>query len=95
LRAVAVLECREAQFSGVPQEDHPAGDADDVTGRGVGLQIGVCGSDLSQGVGPLDGDRIRVATLRQQASALVPADPELLGKVCVAFRGLRCHDVPA
>ena len=85
--AVAVLECREAQFSGVAREDHPARDADDVIGRGVDRQVGVGGADLSQGVGAFDGDRVGVATLRQQASALVPADPELLGKVCIALPG--------
>jgi hypothetical protein len=37
------------------------------------------GPDLRQGVGAFDGDRVRVAPLRQQPSALVPADPELLG----------------
>jgi hypothetical protein len=43
----------------------------------------------------LDGDRVRVAPLRQQASPLLPTDLELLGKVRIGLRGLRAHDVPA
>ena len=41
LGAVALLQCREAQLSGVAGEHHPAGDADDVAGLGVGRQVGI------------------------------------------------------
>ena len=82
-------------FPGVAREDHPARDADDVVGRRVDRQVRVGGANLGQGVGPLDGDRVRVAALRQQASALFPTDLELLGKVRIGFRALRAHDVPA
>jgi hypothetical protein len=50
-------------------------------------------------VGAPDFDRVGVAALRQQASPLVPADPELLGDVLgkvlrtVFVAGV--HDVPA
>ncbi|BBZ72260.1 hypothetical protein MPRS_33530 [Mycobacterium paraseoulense] len=53
------------------------------------------GADLRQGVGAFDGDRIGFATLRQQASALVPADAELLGQVCCCILTGVTHDVPA
>ena len=80
--AVAVLQRGKAQFAGVAGEHHPAGDADDVLGRGVDRQVGVGGADLGQRVGALDRDRVGVTPLGQQPSALVPADPELLGEVC-------------
>ena len=87
---VAVLECGKAKLSRITREYHPARHTHDGIGRRVDRQIGMGGPDLSQGVGAFDGDRIRVAPLRQQPSALVPADPELLGHV--KFKG---HDVPA
>ena len=37
------------------------------------------GPDLRQSVGAFDGDRIRITPFCEQPSALVPADPELLG----------------
>ena len=91
LGAVAFLECGETQLARVAGEHHPAGDTDDVTGGRIGRQVGVGGADLRQGVGALDFDRVGVAALGRQASAFVPADPELLGDVCVAG----AHDLPA
>jgi hypothetical protein len=42
-------------------------------------------------VGTPDFDGVRVAALGRQASAFVPANPELLGDICVAG----VHDLPA
>jgi hypothetical protein len=42
-------------------------------------------------VGAPDFDRVGVAALGRQASPFVPADPELLGNVCIAV----AHDLPA
>ena len=53
------------------------------------------GTHLGQRVGPLDGNRIGIDAFGQQASALVPADAELLGKVGLGPRLLSAHDVPA
>jgi len=64
---------------------------DQVVGRGVDRQVGVGGPHLGQGVAAIDRNRIGVTPLRQQASALFPADPELLGNVWVGGT----HDVPA
>ncbi|GFG81860.1 hypothetical protein MPRG_51360 [Mycobacterium paragordonae] len=56
-------------------------------------------ANLGQRVRPLDRHRVRVVTFCQQAGALVPTDPELLGKVPwgisvgVSIGGT--HDVPA
>jgi hypothetical protein len=109
LGAVALLQGGETQLAGIADEDHPAGDADQVTGRGVDGQVGVLGADLRQGVGAPDGDRVGVAALGQQPSPLVAADPELFGKLGCGIRaGIRAgftawfmarvdtaHDVPA
>ena len=54
-------------------------------------QLGVCGPDLRQRVGAFDGHRVGVVPLGQQPSALIPANPELLGKVLIGGT----HDVPA
>ena len=48
LSSIALLKGGEAQLSGVPGEHHPAGDADVLSGGGVGHQIGVGGTDLGQ-----------------------------------------------
>ena len=91
LGAVAFLERGEAQLARVAGEHHPAGDSDDVTGGRICRQVGICGANLSQGVGAGDFDGIRVAALGRQAGAFVPAYPELLGDICVAG----VHDQPA
>lgn len=49
-RAVALLEGGEAELAGVPDEDDPAGDADDVVGLLAGLEVAVRGTDLGQRV---------------------------------------------
>lgn len=81
LGAVSILKCREAQFSGVASEHHPSRDTDHVVGRGVGGQVRVGRANLGQRVRPLNRHRVRVVTLCQQPGALVPPDPELLGKI--------------
>ena len=48
LRAVTFLKCCEAQLPGVADEDHPAGDADDLTCLGVGLEVWVLRAELGQ-----------------------------------------------
>ncbi len=93
---VAVLECREAQFSGVAREYHPARDTDEVIGREVGRQVRVGGANLGQGVGAFDRDGVRLVSLGQQASTLVPTDPELLGNGSFGVWEVgRAHGVPA
>ncbi len=51
LGAVAFLQGGEAELAGVAGEHHPAGDADDVAGLGVGGQVGVGGADLGEACG--------------------------------------------
>ena len=70
LGAVAVLQCRKAQFSGVAREYHPARDADDVVCRGVDRQVRVGGAHLGQGVGAFDGDRVGVRPLANRRARL-------------------------
>jgi hypothetical protein len=70
---------------------HAAGNAHDVTGGRIGRQVRVGGADLRQCVGPPDFDGVGVAALGRQTSPFVPADPELLGNVCIAV----AHDLPA
>ena len=96
LGAVALLQCREAQLSGVAGKHHPTGDADDLAGLGVGRQVGIGLPDLGEGVGAGDLDRVGVAALGKQPLPLGLTDPELLGDVGLGV-GLirRGHDVPA
>ncbi|COZ17307.1 Uncharacterised protein [Mycobacterium tuberculosis] len=51
------------------------------------------GANLGQRVSARHRDGIGIAPLGQQASALVPANPELLRKVFCCVSGT--HDVPA
>jgi hypothetical protein len=91
LGAVSFLECGKTQLARVAGEHHPPGNTDDVTGGRIGREIGICGADRRQRVGAPDLDGVRIAALGGQASAFVPADPELLRDVCVAG----VHDLPA
>jgi hypothetical protein len=96
LSAVTVLQRRETQLPGVADEHHPGRDADDVTGRRVGREIGIGRPNLRQAVRALDSDRVGIASLLQQLFPLAPADPKLLGKIRVRTLGIsRAHDVPA
>ena len=79
--AVALLQCRETQLSGVAGKHHPARDADDLAGLGVGGQVGIGLPDLGQGVRAGDVDRIRLAAFGEQPLTLGLTDPELLGKI--------------
>ena len=86
LGAVALLQCRETQLAGVAGEHDAARDADDVTGLGVGLEVGVGGANLGQGVRARDLDRVGVTPLGQQTFPLGLADPELLGDIGLESR---------
>ena len=96
LGAVALLQCRETQLSGVAGKHHPTGDADDLAGLGVGGQVRIGLPDLGQRVGAGDLDRIGVAALGKQPLPLGLTDPELLGDIGLGV-GLirRGHDLPA
>ena len=81
LGAVAVLQGGEAELAGVAGEHHPAGDADDVAGLGVGGQVGIGGANLGEGVGARHLHRVGLAALGEQPLALGLTNPELLGEV--------------
>jgi len=78
LGAVAVAQGREAQLAAVAQEHHPAGDADQLAGRGVDGQVRVLLTDLAQRVRAGQLDRIRIDPPGQQFGPLVPPDAQLL-----------------
>ena len=87
LGPVALLQCREAQLSGVTGKHHPTGDTDDLAGLGVGRQVWVGCADLGQGVGARDLDRVGLTALGKQPLPLGLTDPELLGDVGLAQSG--------
>jgi hypothetical protein len=58
---VALAQHREAQPAGVPDEDHPPGDADLLTGLGAGGEFREPRPHLGQRRGPRDLDRERRA----------------------------------
>ena len=79
LGAVAVLQRREAQLAGVAGKHHATGDTDELTGLGVGRQVGIGLSDLGERVGAGHLDRVGIAALGEQTLPLGLTDPELLG----------------
>ena len=83
----ALAQRRKTQLAGVPQEDHPTGDADQVTCGGVGWQLWVGPADLGQCRRPVDLDGIGVDTGGQQPRSLVEADPHLLRHVIAGRAG--------
>ena len=93
--SVPLLQGGKAQFPGIACEYHPSRDGDDLVGRGVDRQVGIGGANLGQSVRASGCDRVRVTAIREQASALVPADLELFGKVCWCILTGGAHDVPA
>ena len=86
----ALLEGGEGELAGVADEDHAAGDADDVLGLLALLEVPPLLTDLLEGVGARDRDRVGRDAGREEAVALVAADPQLLGEVglgeCVGGR---------
>ena len=98
LRPVALLQGGEAQLAGIAGEHHPAGDAYDVAGGGIGDQVRVGGTDLGERMRARHGHRVGLVPLGQQSFALALTDPELFGNLgpAVGFRNIsRAHDVPA
>ena len=76
-----LLQRREAELAGVPQEHDPPGHADDVVGLLAGRQARPACADLAQGVRPADRDRVRLPALGQQPGPLLLPDAALLGDV--------------
>ena len=87
--AVTFLKCREAELSGVAGKHHPARNADELAGLGVGLQVWICLADLGKRVGAGDLDRVGLTALGEQPFPLGLTDPELLGDVGLEFGLIR------
>jgi hypothetical protein len=96
-RADPLLERRESELAGVADEDHAAGDADDVLGLLALLEVAPLLADLGQRVRARHGDGVRVLSGGEQTVALVAADPHLLGQVDLGEGGGRAlgHDPQA
>jgi hypothetical protein len=79
--ALAVLQRGEAELAADPHEDHAAGHADLVVRLCPGLEVGVRGTDLRDGVRARDADGVGLLPGRQEPLALLPPDADLLGGV--------------
>jgi hypothetical protein len=88
LSAIPVTKPGEAQLPGIPQMDDPPGNRRGHTRRCTGLQAGVGVPQLGQGMGPLKLHRVRLTAALQQLTALVPADPHLLGEIVIVGFGV-------